>query len=134
MRFTVPQFIEYETKIVGPLTFKQFAYLAIAGAVGFFFYFTLPFSLFLVSSIFLAGISLAFAFLKIGGRNITTILASFFKFTISPKMYLWRRKDMAAIAAFKKEELKGIKREIPLKISEKSQLKQLQTLIETKTK
>jgi len=32
MRYTVPQFIEHEAKIIGPLTFKQFTYLAMAGA------------------------------------------------------------------------------------------------------
>jgi hypothetical protein len=32
MRFEVPQFIEIEAKIVGPLTWKQFVY--VAGGVG----------------------------------------------------------------------------------------------------
>ena len=32
MRFEVPQFIEIEDKIIGPLTWKQFIYLA--GGVG----------------------------------------------------------------------------------------------------
>jgi len=35
MRFQVPQFIEVEDKIFGPLTLKQFIYLAGAGGVVF---------------------------------------------------------------------------------------------------
>ena len=35
MRFQVPQFIEIESKIFGPLTFKQFIYLAGGGGRNF---------------------------------------------------------------------------------------------------
>ena len=35
MRFQVPQFIEVEDKIFGPLTLKQFLYTAGGAAVGF---------------------------------------------------------------------------------------------------
>jgi len=135
MRFTVPQFIEMEAKIVGPLTFRQFIFIGIAGAICFVLYFTLPFSLFLLATIVLGSGAVAFAFLKIGGRGLPTILGNFLKFSLAPKIYLWGKKEVPT-EVFKKEMAKAEekKEELPLKIAEKSRLKKLRTQIETKTK
>jgi len=135
MRFTVPQFIEYEVKIVGPLTFRQFIFVGIAGAFCFLIYFTAPFSIFLISCFVLGGGAIAFAFLKIGGKSLFAILGNFLKFSLTPKIFIWR-KAQTQIKVFKKEIIKEEKRddELPLKIAEKSQLKKLRTKVETKTK
>ena len=135
MRFTVPKFIEHEAKIVGPLTFKQFIYIGMAGGICFILYFTVPFSIFLIASLFLGVGAIALAFLKIGGRTLPTILGNFLKFSMSPKMFIWRKIE-APIKIFKKEEIRkeGTEEELPLKIAERSQLKKLRTQIETKTK
>lgn len=137
MRFTVPQFIEHEAKIVGPLTFKQFIFFGLAGGVGFVLYFILPFNIFLVVCIVLGIGAMALAFLKIGGRGLPTIVSNFLKYNLSPKIYVWRKKEQAPIKVFKKEGVKKEKEEedkLPLKIAEKSRLKKLRTQIETKTK
>ena len=42
MRFQTPQFIEIEDRIFGPLTLKQFIYLAGSAGLAFLFYRTLP--------------------------------------------------------------------------------------------
>ena len=135
MRFTVPKFIEHEAKIVGPLTFKQFIFIGVAGAIGFILYFTVPFSIFLIASLIFGGGAMALAFLKIGGRSLPTILGNFLKFSISPKMFIWRKIE-APIKVFKKEKIKKEMAEegLPLKIAEKSQLKKLRAQIETQTK
>ena len=139
MRFTVPQFIEHEIKIVGPLTFRQFIFVGIAGAIGFFLYFTIGktnFFLFIVSCFVLGIISLALAFLQIGGRSLPTILGNFLRFNLSPKIYLWRKKEMPVIE-FKKPSTTEVMEgevELPLKIAEKSRLKKIKTKIETRTK
>ena len=139
MRFTVPQFIEHEAKIVGPLTFKQFVFVGLAAAIAFVLYFSLPFSVFLVACVILGGTAASLAFLKIGGRSLPVILANILKFNLTPKFYLWKKKE-EAITVFQKEEtLTAAKTEnpeegLPLKIAEKSQLKKLKTQIETKTK
>jgi len=62
MRFTIPQFIEYEAKIIGPFTFKQFVYIGLAGAVGFVLYFSVPFYLFIITCLILGGGALSMAF------------------------------------------------------------------------
>ncbi len=129
MQFTVPQFIEHETKIVGPLTFKQFAYIGGAGTICFILYFSLGktnFLLFLLLSLILLVGGSALAFLKIGGKALPSLLANFLKFSASPKIYLWGKKE-APLMVFKKVE------EIPLKIAKDSKLKKIKIQIDTKT-
>ncbi len=134
MRFTVPQFIEHEAKIVGPLTFKQFIYVGIGAAICFMLYFSVPFSVFVLACVFIGGAAIALAFLKIGGRSLPGVIGNFLKFKLSPKMYLWKKKQ-GTISILKKAEKKEVeKEETPLKIAKKSKLKSIQTEIETKTR
>ena len=140
MRFNVPQFIEHEAKVVGPLTFKQFIFIGGAGVLCFILYYSVPFSIFLAASVILGGAGAALAFLKIGGMSLPSILANFFKFSIAPKIYIWKKREQPGIKVYKREEKPSSAKaardeeELPLKIAEKSRLKRLHTQIETKTK
>lgn len=138
MRFTVPQFIEHEAKIVGPLTFKQFIFVGIAGAVCFAFYYLIGktnFFLFLILSIIVLAVGAGLAFLKIGGRGLPTILANFLRFNFGSKFYIWKRKGTPIIFSKKLEMKKEFKKgDLPLKITEASQLKKIKTEIETRIK
>ncbi len=93
MKYQVPQFIEVEDKIFGPLTFKQFVYLAGGAAICFMAYKLLP----LIISVFIivpmAGISLALAFYKVNNRPFINIVEAGFKFFLTSKLYVWRRVD-----------------------------------------
>ncbi len=93
MRFTIPQFIEHEAKIIGPLTFKQFVFVGIAAAICFVLYFSVSFEIFILGCIVLGGISIAFAFLKIEGIPLPQVFANFLKFSFTPKKYLWEKKE-----------------------------------------
>jgi hypothetical protein len=137
-QFTVPQFIEHEPKVVGPLTFKQFIFVGVAGAICFIFYFTLPFPVFILAAIVLMAGGFALAFLKSGGRSLPTILKNFFFFSFSTKIYLWKKKGAglppkiieksAPIAAVTKE-----KADVPT-IAGRSRLNELSTQVEIKAK
>ncbi len=135
MRFTVPQFIEHEPKIVGPLTFKQFTFIGGAAVICFIVYFSAPFTVFIISCFVLGGIASAFAFVKINGIPLSAMLVNFLKFNLSPKMYLWKKGEAQIGTAefeekFKKEEIP--EDELPLKIGGASRLKNIKTKIETK--
>jgi len=138
MEFTVPQFIEREPKIVGPLTFKQFLYIGIAGGICFFLRFfigkkNLP--LFIFLSILIMGGAVALAFLKIKGYPLLTYIKNFFIFTTTSKFFVWKRKILPPrVKKVEKIEKKEIEEELPLKIRERSQLQKLMTRVETKTK
>ena len=91
MQYQVPQFIEIEDKIFGPLTFKQFAYVAGGGAICFLAYrfFPIYISFFIILPV--GGFSLALAFYKVNNRPFVFIVESAVKFFLSKKLYLWQK-------------------------------------------
>ncbi|MBI4119865.1 MAG: PrgI family protein [Parcubacteria group bacterium] len=91
MQFQVPQFIELEDKIVGPLTLKQFGYIAGAGAICFLFFFTLKFGFALSLSVPVGSLALALAFGKVKGTAMPRYLMSMIGFALKPQMYFWRK-------------------------------------------
>lgn len=132
MRFQVPQFIDHEAKVIGPLTFRQFIYVGIPGALAFFLYFFAPFFVFIIASVFLGAIGLMFAFVKIGGRSLPNILMHFSSFTLSPKRYLWHKGKAPAQTSqvqYQQPVEQPTKREI--KLVQKSKLKDLSVRVET---
>lgn len=97
MRFEVPQFIEVESKVIGPFTWKQFVYLG--GGVGLLvvLFLTLPFILFVALGLPFAILSGTLAFQKINNRPLSLFLESMFNFFIRKKLYLWRRSEQQQI-------------------------------------
>ena len=91
MRFEVPQFIEIEDKIIGPLTWKQFVYLA--GGVGALvvLYFILPFVLFVTFGLPIGALSAFLAFQRVNNRPFSIFLESFFNYFRKGKLFLWRK-------------------------------------------
>lgn len=90
MRFQVPQFTDVEDKIVGPLTFKQFIYLAGgAGAIVVLFTF-LPRILAIFLTLPIAAFAGLLAFYKINNQSFIKVVESFVKYSITSKLYLWK--------------------------------------------
>lgn len=91
MRFQVPQFIEVEDKILGPLTIKQFLFIAAGCGLAFIFWRLLPtviaFPLIAVS----IASGLALAFYKINNRPLIFTIEAAFKYYISSKFYSWKQ-------------------------------------------
>jgi len=95
MEFTIPQFIEKEAKIVGPLTLKQFAFFGVAIVVCVILYFVLPpvvFFIFCIPLLIGAGIM---AFYKKEGIPLPGLIVGWFLFLFKPKIYLWKKKGIA---------------------------------------
>lgn len=138
MRFILPQFIEYEAKIIGFLTFNQFLYMAMAGGVCFLLYFILPFSFFIIVAIVILIGTASLAFLKIDGRPVPMVLGNMLKFSLFPKIYIWKKKEISTVATtikmVKSQSIKDKDEELPLKIAENSRLKKIKTNIESNTK
>jgi hypothetical protein len=122
MRFQVPQFIEVEDKIFGPLTLKQFIYLAAGGAGAFLFYNYLPFVAAIFFIIPTVVFALALAFYKVNNKPFISVVESAFKYVIGAKLYLWK-KEQKKIAAGRREEASSASIFIP-KLSD-SKLKDL---------
>ena len=90
-QFEVPQFIETESKIVGPLTIKQFGFIAAPALVCFFLYFTLALWAWIPVAAILMGAGAAFAFIKMNGRPLYMITLYAVEFFWAPKLFLWKR-------------------------------------------
>jgi hypothetical protein len=96
MRFQVPQFIEVEDKIFGPLTLKQFIYLAGGGGLSFMVYVFLK-SLFLAALpiIIIMSISALFAFYKVNNKSFVSLVESAFKYYTGDKLFIWKKEEKA---------------------------------------
>ena len=90
MQFQVPQFIDIEDKIMGPLTLRQFLYLAAAGGFSFILFFALQTWLWVTLTVFMGVIASAFAFIKYNGQPLIKMVLAAGKFLWFPKFYLWR--------------------------------------------
>ncbi len=93
MHFQVPQFIEVEDKIIGPLTLRQFLYLGGAGFFIFITFYIFTFGVWFMLSVFSAILAFVFAFVKPNNQPIERVLVSAFKFFWNPKKYFWQRKE-----------------------------------------
>ncbi|MDP3004438.1 MAG: PrgI family protein [Patescibacteria group bacterium] len=89
MQYQVPQFIELEDRIIGPLTLKQFLYLAFAGALLFVFWFLFAFYIWIIVALPIAAMAVVFAFLKINDRPFVYFFLAFIKYFTKPKLYIF---------------------------------------------
>ena len=92
MQFQVPQFIDREAQVVGPLTFRQFSFLAVAGGAAFILYFFAPLVIFVPATVVLAGIGLLAAFVQVGGKSLPALFVDFLNFQMGGKIYYWKKK------------------------------------------
>ncbi|HCB35566.1 MAG: hypothetical protein A2W52_00475 [Candidatus Taylorbacteria bacterium RIFCSPHIGHO2_02_49_25] len=91
MRFQVPQFINIEDKIFGPLTVLQFVYLVGGGGMVYIAYHLLPLYLGIFIIAPAATLALALAFLKPNGKPFVYLLQSALTYMFSNRLYVWRR-------------------------------------------
>jgi hypothetical protein len=92
MEYQVPQFIEVEDKIFGPLTLKQFIYLA--GGTGLCVALVLYAHVIgVIIAIPVAAFSLALAFYKINNKTFVDILEAGFNYYIGGRLYLWKKDE-----------------------------------------
>ncbi len=89
-QFQVPQFIETEDKIVGPLTWRQFAYVAAAGGVSVILFLVLTPLIWFMLTLVVAAIALPLAFVSVNGRPMIIFLRALFDNIWRPKIYVFQ--------------------------------------------
>ncbi len=95
MQFRVPQFIDIEDKVFGPLTLKQFGYVVGAGGVSFIIWTVIPIKIIAVILIIpIAGLFLALAFVKYNNRSFADLLESAFTYYTGAKIYTWKQPEL----------------------------------------
>jgi hypothetical protein len=92
LQYNVPQFVDQQDEVIGPLTIKQFMFLVIGTVITgllwpvtpniiFFFIFAVPVIL----------LSIMFAFVKIRGQTFFTFVINVGVFFVEPQLFLWSR-------------------------------------------
>lgn len=94
MQYQVPQFIEVEDKIIGPLTLKQFLWLLAGAGILLVVWALVDLAVFIILAIPIVALSGLLAFLKVNGRPFIYFLGSLFHFIRKPKMFIWGRKEV----------------------------------------
>ena len=118
MQYQVPQFIEIEDKIFGPLTLKQFLYTAGGAAIGFIFWMSMPKIIAIVVGGPIAAFFFAAAFYKVNGRPFLVFIEGAIKYAMSAKLYIWKKQEKKPV----KQEEKVMQRD-PLPLPKLSQSK-----------
>ena len=108
-QFQVPQFIEHESKLVGPFTLKQTALFGGGGALLFVLWFMLEKWLFFLLAFPILLIFILIGFMKVNGRPLLDFVGSFFNFFISPQLYIWQKR-LEAQEKIKKSKKEKVER------------------------
>jgi len=137
MQYPLPQFLTIKPKIAGPFNFRQLAYIVGGALISVIFYFTTSMMKFVLISIPIMITALVFAFAKVKGFPLPTILIRSFSFLFKSKIYLWHKKEQPMYSLpkkpKKKEEQKPDIAPTP-KIAGESRLKRVSNLIEIHSK
>jgi len=89
MKFTVPQFIDAEDKIFGPITTRQFIILIITAIIMFITYSLADFLLFVIAGILELLLGGIIAFVKINGQPFHFFLLNLVQTFSKPRKRVW---------------------------------------------
>jgi hypothetical protein len=131
MQFIVPQFIDIEPKIIGPITPRQFVTFIVVGFLVFVTYKLANFVYFILLSIFYITVGVILAFAKVNGRPIHWFIIALLQTAKKPKIRIWRKEVLQEkVISFKEKKTTplpaGPKRQLP-----KTKLSDLSLLVDT---
>lgn len=131
-QFTVPQFIDVENKIIGPLTVRQFLIVLTAGILSAISYRVFDFSLFLTITIILLLLAVVFSFVKINGRPFHYFILNILQTLRRPGARVWSKIDHP-ISETEKIPLPEVSaKPMPKELYKKSRLSELALVVDTK--
>lgn len=136
MQYAVPQFIEVEDKVIGPLTTRQFLYLVVGGVFLLIAWALADITLFILLFLITAAVVVPFAFVKINGRPFENFITAAFKFYTTPKVRFWIKNTKASTSDFSnvnkrtKKVSKGQTEEIGDKKFNRSKIQELSQILD----
>lgn len=95
-QFVVPQFIDVEDKIVGPITVRQFVILLVAGLILAISYKLTTLPAFIGIVVIVGGIAVTLAFVKINGQPFHFFLLNVLQTLLRPQLRVWDKRLNAA--------------------------------------
>jgi hypothetical protein len=95
-QFVVPQFIDAEDKIIGPITVRQFVILLVTGLMIFTLYSLLSFIWFLVFGIPTFAMGMVIAFVRVNGQPFHFFLLNIIQTFRKPRLRVWSKTNSDA--------------------------------------
>lgn len=92
-QFAVPQFIDVEPKVIGPITVRQFIMLIVGGLFIFIAFKLSSFLVFVVWAILIASVTITFAFARMNSRPFHFFLLSLIGTFLRPRVRTWVHDD-----------------------------------------
>ncbi len=133
-QFVVPQFIDNEDKILGPITVRQFLIILVAVIICAAFYKLADFTGFLLALIFVGGGSIVLAFVKVNGRPFHYFILNLVQLILHPSIRVWKLERMRPSAKQVTEDKKP-EAQVPRMVSRKhlsvNRLSELSLLVDT---
>lgn len=93
-KFIVPQFIDSEDRIWGPITVRQFILLVVGGLFIFLSYKLSDFALFIFQTVLIAIFVGTFAFLKVNGAPFHMFILNLIDTLTKPRIRVWRKENI----------------------------------------
>jgi hypothetical protein len=95
MQYKVPQNVDIEDKVVGPLTIRQFLILLITGGFIMLLRILIGFlgPIFLMTALLVGALGIGLAFFKYGDQNAEIFVVSAFKTFTNPRKRVWQKEE-----------------------------------------
>lgn len=133
-QFNVPQFIDVEDKVLGPITVRQFVIILVCGLFSAATYKLADFALFLTLTILIFGLGGVIAFLRINGRPFHYFILNIAQTFRKPKLRIWNNQLSKTSKELKGEpeiEIEQITKVQKKQIYPKSKLAEVSLMVDT---
>ncbi len=120
-QYLVPQFIDVEDKIIGPITIRQFIIMIIGGLFLFLCYKIFVFPIFIAFAIAILGAVALFGFVKVNGRPFHVFIVGMLETLKRPAKRIWN-KSMTVVHAVASHQDKKTAKMIAPQVVKKSQV------------
>ncbi len=130
-QFTVPQFIDVEDKIIGPITTRQFVIFLVAAILIAIAYKIFDSSLFITFGIIIFLLAIVFGFIKINGRPFHFFMLNVVQTLRRPGLRVWNNRSVSTINENKVPTLKFDSTKSSKEYYEKSRLAELSLVVDT---
>ena len=133
MRYQVPQFIEIEDKIFGPITIRQFLIILAGSVTGFLAFRLLDFALFIIVIVIDAILTLTFAFVKINGQPFHYFLLNITETLRKPGLRIWNKQlSTAELNMLRKSGMEEtVQKETNVKQAKRQRIRDLALVVNT---
>lgn len=101
-QFVVPQFIDVEDKIIGPITTRQFIMAVVATLLVFLSYKFADTVLFALEALLIVGVYVLSAFIKVNGQPFYRFALSVARSLTRPQLRVWSKAGSASASAKQK--------------------------------